>query len=295
MKKRLPSPGTLRTLPGRLRDAVLYPPLRAVLLLIAASFVFSVAYFQFLYGPLSATLLVLALDAYTGLVVYLGLQAFSRRKIEDIRRRPAVAALLRHADLCTGIGIWSGTALSLLYTLFCAASAWVEQSSWHIILALYNLLLFFMNLSCAALLNNPEKAPAREGRTLRTVSFLLLLLGLLFTGISVETILRNETRHWPAFFLIFQVFFTAVRLILYAVDVFRLRRDGNTLRHLMKDVNLSVALVALYTTEVTFAARFCAGELPRLILNLLTSTLVFYFILRLAANACVRARSAKAS
>ncbi len=274
-----------RRLSGLVRrplHAVTHPGLRVSCALCLAAAALFIVYFQFFFGPLSRTLAVLGFCAYAGLAAYnTARDTLQRRRAEAA---PGTGFLARHGLQDSWI-FWVFALISLLSNLFFLLMARLHHSTWFGVFALYNLVLFAINLFIGREMRLPgtgSGAPAREKKDARVVGILLIILSLVFTGITMETILRNQSKDWPAFVLAFQILFVAFRLGLYSHSAWRFRGDAGMLRRAVRTVNLSSALCALYTTQATFLARFCGSELLRLVLNLITAAVVFALLLRMA-------------
>ena len=135
----------------------------------------------------------------------------------------------------------------------------------------------------------PDRKERRDRRVIRMVSMLLPVLAIAFIVMTAETILDSRSSVWPAFILTFQILFTAFRLFLYGIDSIRTIGSGNTLIHIISDVNLTVVLVALHTTIAALLGRFCTDDGMSLILTVLSASLILCAILRVAILAFRRA------
>ena len=277
---------------------ILHPPARALARIVCFAVLLFILYFQFFYGPFWATCFVLGVTAYSATALWL----FFAGKLAEITDNPAahprLAALASRADLRNAAVFWASAALHLAHCLIYLFMAKLERSSWFAVLALYSVILFAIHVCCAGemqrAVHSPESAQKRERYMTRILSVLLLLISLAFVGISIETVFRNEAKRWPAFVLAFQILFTLIRLLLYGLDAFRSRHSGNTILRMTKDVNLVVVLVAVYTTQTAFLARFSSDMLLRLSLNIMSSLILFIFIMRITVGAVLRAFGSEA-
>ena len=288
-------PGALRRRAGACLHAFTHPGARAAAVLCLLSALLFVLYFQFFFGPPLLTLAVLAVCAYAGLTAYNAARdAMARTKDEPSR----VAGFPTRHTLQDSWVFLLCAAVSLLSNLFFLLMARLNRSTWFGVFALYNLVLFAVNLFIGREMRRLAAAcdaPAREKKDARIVGVLLLSLALVFTGISVETILRNQSKAWPSFVLAFQILFACFRLALYGHSAYRCRNDTGTLTRAVKNVNLSCALCALYTALATFLARFCGDEILRLALNLAAVAVILTLLLRLSLVLITDAGSGRAA
>ena len=283
----------------RITNPVLHPPLKVGIGIVLSAVLLFIIYFQFFFGPIGMTLFVLAFVAYAALIVYEAFQELKKRSAGMEPRYPKLAAMARRADIRKSAMRYGSALMCFLFVLFCLISGITQKSSWYLVLAFYNQVLLIANFIAARELQRSVLHPLpaveqqrHEARIASIISTLLIIVSLIFSGIAMESILRNRVTHYPNFVLAFQVLFTALRLAIVALDAFRFRREGSTIEHVVREINLCVALCAVYTTQATFLARFCPDEWMRLLCNLITSFIVFYSILRISAQSAVRARNA---
>ena len=273
-------------------NCVFNPPFRIRIgLAVSASLLF-ILYFQFFYGPVWATFFVLSFVSYAGAVVFFGLQTLEKRA-DNPDDRSFSARILRREDLRHSLGFWLRAVISLFYAVFCLLAGRIGHTHSFDAPCLYSMVLV---LICLIIGNtkrkdalHPETTERRDRNVIRAISVLLPLLAIAFAAMSAETILNRRSVVLPAFVLTFQILFTAIRFFLYGVDSIRSIGTGNTLLHMIADVNLTIVLVALYTTIVALLSRFCPDDGTALILSVLSGALILCAILRIAVIAIHRA------
>lgn len=272
--------------------ALLYPPLRVIIILAVSASLLFILYFEFLYGPVPATLFVLAYLAYAGTVVFLGLRSYARLA-ENPENDSLPARLLRRDDLRGSLSSWGRAAFNLLYALFCLLAKRIGNTHSFDAPGLYSLVIVVISLLIGSAKRRnalrPESSERRDRRFMRLISVLLLLLALVFAAITAGAIIDSKDTVWLTFVLTFQVLFTGLRLILYGTDAIRSIGTGNTLAHMISDVNLSIVLVALYTTVNALLGRFCSDRGTFLVLSVIAGSLILCAVLYVAVCAFRRA------
>ena len=273
-------------------NALLRPPFRVKAGIVVAASLLFILYFQFLYGPVWATFFVLAFVAYAAAIVFFSLGDYEKRILGNPENNSFAAHLLRREDLRESLGFWARAAINFLYALFCLLARSVGGTHTFDAPLLYSLVLIviWLILGEAKKRNtrHPDTAERRDRFVVRMISVLLLLLALAFAAITAGVILDGRTSVWPAFILTFQILFTGMRLFLYGMDSIRNIGTGNTLLHMISDVNLTVVLVAVYTAVSAFLGRFCPEKGLFLVLSVLSGSLVLSAILHIALRALKR-------
>ena len=166
-------------------------------------------------------------------------------------------------------------------------------------LGVYNFILTFLRLIPAIdmrrQLTRPLPADERirhDARISQIIGILLLILNLAFIGIIAETIIRDHAFHYHPFVMFIMVPFTLINFIIIAVDAFRHRREGTTLAHTLRVINMNLGLISLYTMQTAVLHTYVSHELLRFILNLTTSSLIFIAMIRINIRLILTARKA---
>ena len=200
--------------------------------------------------------------------------------------------------MLTETTLYIGFGISLAFTLFCIVSGLFENTIWFMTLGIYNFVLALIRLLAARSIwhqihsTHSERKPARQSAHIsKAVGIALLSVNLAFIGITAETIIRNHALHYHPFILFILVLFSVIRFIDYSVSSIRGRKEGATLNHAIRGINMTVALVSLYTTQTAVLDTYFPDELLRLILNLTASSLIFFGLLRIAVNLILSAQN----
>ncbi len=219
------------------------------------------------------------------------------RKIAE--KHPLIAGKLRNESFVNLCMLYFSFGISFVFLVFCLYSGFTQRSLWFMVLGLYNLLFSLIRLSVAMVTRHKlftprsDETPTHfEARLSLLIGLWLLIVSLVFTAISVETIIRNQSLHYPPFFLILLVLFNIVRFVILGIGILQKRNIGSTLSHTVQRTNMIVCLCSIYTTQVALLDTFSHNEVFRLILNLFTCTIVFYGILSISIDTVHSARMA---
>jgi len=222
------------------------------------------------------------------------------QKIQTIAQKyPRVTQILLSPDLRTNASLYFSSGMSLIFTLFCFISGLFGNTRWFMTLGVYNFVLTFLRLIPAIdmrrQLTRPLPADERirhDARISQIIGILLLILNLAFIGIISETIIRDHAFHYHPLVMFFMVPFTLINFIIISVDAFRHRREGMTLAHTLRVINMNLGLISLYTMQTAVLHTYVSRELLRFILNLTTSSLIFIAMIRINIRLILTARKA---
>ena len=216
-----------------------------------------------------------------------------------IEKHPRLVKILITPDLRTDASLYLFSGISLVCTLTCILSGFFSNTRWFTTLGVFNFILALIRLVPAFAMRRriehplpPEQRAAQDARLCQIAGILLLSVNLAFIGITAETIIRNHALHYHPIILFFLVPFSFISFILLSIDVIRKRREGATLNRCLRIINMSIAMVSLYITQTAVLATYVSNELARLVLNLISSSLIFLVLLRLSVNLILTARKA---
>ena len=225
-----------------------------------------------------------------------------KRKINEfLSKHPKLEEIVTTPEKLTDASLYFSFSIGLVFTLFCIISGLFENTRWFMTLGTYNFVLalikLFTALEMQRLIRKPldaESLTIREARICCISGIALLTVNLAFIGITAETIIRNHAMHYHPFILFFLILFSIIRFIVLFISAIRNRKDRASLNHALRVINLTEALVSVYTTQTAVLDSYMSSEVLRLVLNLTASSLIFYAILRLSVGLILSARDALA-
>lgn len=182
--------------------------------------------------------------------------------------------------------LWFGFSFNLLYALWGLGTGIFYRSAWFGAMAVYYILLctlkFFIIKTDLRVkrAKNRQKAEARAIRGYKSCSRLLGLLNLAIVGIVVLVLLRDESAAYSPFVLWIMGGYTAVRIVISAINIFKLRFIDDPLLISSRCLGISVTVTSLFSFQTALLERFCKNTVLRQVLNgsvgILVSILIIY-------------------
>ena len=221
-----------------------------------------------------------------------------QKTLTFIENHPRLAQILSTPELREDASLYLASGISFAFTIFCIISGIFSNARWFMTLGIYNFVLALIRIIPAADMRRQIKNPRPEEQRIRHESWLCMIIGisllsinLIFIGITAETIIRNNALHYHPVILFILVPFSFIRFIVLSIGTIRKRKEGATLNHSLRIINMTVALVSLYTTQTAVLDTYMSNELLRLAVNLISSSLIFFVLFRIAVNLILAARN----
>ena len=176
-------------------------------------------------------------------------------------------------------GLYSGTAVNIVYALFKLVSGIIFRSEWLIAIAVYYILLsgikFYLIRSDLYLrykvLDNNERT---AWKSYRNVGWLILLINLALSGIIVQVVMNNKSFSYPGTIIFISALYAFYRLGIAIKGMLTDRKNRSPIISASKSINCCVAVVAMFTLQTAMLAQFStASEFDRTI-NIITGTAV---------------------
>lgn len=264
---------------------ILFPGLPCVILLAALGCAFLFLTFSkgledtpFAYASyvLSAYALTIAVAAAVPAVRAI------RRKLYDT---PVTNRYLTDAFFRVRVGLQLSLLVSLFYAGFKLISAVIYASFWEGALAIYYVLL------CGVRVNLIRQVPAsgkpanyrEELRTYRATGVLLIILDIVLGGIAVQIVRKGQSYDYPGHLIFAVGFYAFYCLILSTVNTVKYRKFKSPVLSAAKAVNLTTALVSMFSLETAMVNRFGEDMQFRELMTAATASAVCVLVLAIAA------------
>ncbi|MBR1711424.1 MAG: hypothetical protein IJ719_21815 [Clostridia bacterium] len=209
-------------------------------------------------------------------------------------KHPKLAEILSVPEMRTDASLYIASGISFLFTLFCIISAFFQNTRWFLTLGLYNLILALVRMYPALVMHHEIQFPSpeserqeKEARVCFNVSLVLFSINLVLTGIIAETVIRNQAMHYRGILLNLLILFSGIRFLVLAIISIRKRREGATLQHAIRLINMTVAMCSVYTTQTAVLEMYCSDEIVRFLINLIASSFILYVLLRISINGMI--------
>ncbi|MDE6259464.1 MAG: hypothetical protein K2M42_01170 [Oscillospiraceae bacterium] len=193
--------------------------------------------------------------------------------------------------------VWYGLALSFIINLGFAmlklAYAVLYSSFWEGGLAIYNMLLCVVRLYLLASFPKGQKrfSDREEWRRYRMTGRLLFLLDAALAVISTMIVLRGNGYLYPGTLVYAMACYAFYSLALAIINAIKYRRFNSPVLSAAKAVNLTTALVSMFSLETALIAQFGADQPQfRLIMTSCTAFAVCVTVLGSAVYMVRRSR-----
>lgn len=263
---------------------LLYPGLPCVILLVALSSV--LLFFTFTGGledtPFAYVSYVLSAYALTIAVAEAIIAGRTiRRKLYDT---PITNLYLTDAFFRVRVGLQLSLLVSLFYAGFRLINAVIGASFWEGALAFYYILL------CGVRVNLIRQVPVSGGaadygkelRTYRTTGMLLMMLDIALGGIAVQIVRKGHSYDYGGYLIFAVGFYAFYCLILSSVNTVKYRKFKSPVLSAAKAVNLTTALVSIFSLETAMVNRFGEDMQSRDFMTAATALVVCMLVLAIA-------------
>ncbi len=210
-----------------------------------------------------------------------------RKKIYD---NPYASRYLSEIELRARISLYSGTIINLGYAVFKLFTGIYYHSLWFGAVAVYYIVLFIIRFS---LIRNDRKSNREKNKNSRHLlqwksyflcGWLLLILNIAITGMVVQMIWQNKGYTYAGYIIYISALYTFYRIIMAVVRIVKIRKRNNPVLLASKALDLSVALMALFSLQTAMFASFGTEmtETERRIMNTVTGGMVCLIIICIA-------------
>ena len=278
---------------NRIVRAILFPPVWFRLLFgilsiaaVTAVFLFDIssspfAYIAFLASALGLFYLITA-----------AVLPFLRRCRDWLLGFPFIRLYYEDALFNARVTLYLGLAVNFLYAVFKLAAGLYFRSEWFAaigvyygILALLKFTLVYQDLR--AFRRNTTPGERKEWRSYGRIGWLMLLMDVGLSGITVQVVKLNKSFSYPGYIVIAVAAYSFYRIIAAVVHLLK-GKNRRPIFSAAKIIDVSVAVTAMFTLQTAMFASFSPGLDMRLP-NIITGTAVAVIVTALAVSMIVRA------
>lgn len=210
-----------------------------------------------------------------------------RRKLYDT---PLTNRYLTDAFFRVRVGLRLSFAINLVYAAFKLLCAVRDSSFWDSALALYYFLL------CGVRINLIREMPAsrnasnekRELLTYRTTGIFLMILDIALGGIAVQIVRNGRSYHYTGTLIFAAGFYAFYCLILSSINTVKYRKFNSPVLSAAKAVNLTTALVSIFSLETAMLDQFGDDMRFQEIMTAATASTVCILVLAIAVYMVIR-------
>ncbi len=160
----------------------------------------------------------------------------------------------------TGISLYQGFFINLVYIVMKLVSGILYRSTWFIALAVYYILLAVMRFLLVRRLNVQDEAS--ELRRYRLCGVMLLFMNQALAGIVIFMVHQNQGFDYPGLLIYAMAAYAFYAVILAIVNVVKTRRHNSPILSAAKAINLVAAMVSILSLETAMLAQFGGNDDP---------------------------------
>lgn len=188
------------------------------------------------------------------------------------------------------ISLLGSFSINFLYAVFKLVYSAMSGAFWFGAVSIYYILLCVVRFYLIKKLpeNNAAGNFYKEMKTYRITGIFLLALNMALSVMIFEVIRDADWSHYRGFMIYVVAGYTLYCLIMAIVNIVRYRKLNNPVMSAAKCINLTTALVSLFSLQTALFSRFGTGRMLEYYLNVVTGTAVCILALIIAIYMCVR-------
>lgn len=222
---------------------------------------------------LSAYALVISVTGILKVVTYLRKDFREHLWIKALLSKPVVEKFLSESRFRTEMALYPGFCINVVYAVFKTVMGICYRSAWFLSLGVYYLSLAVMRFLLIHYLRSQkepadlkEAAPQKEAaplngelRRYRMCAYLLFVINAAFAGIAILAVKKNAGFRYPGYLIYVMAMYAFYSVITAVMNLVKYRKYGSPVMSAAKVINMSTALVSLFSLETAMLAQF-GGE-----------------------------------
>lgn len=241
---------------------------------------------------LSAYALIISVTGIIRLVKFVRNNFKEYSLVKNLITIPTVEKFISESTFRTEMALYPSFCINVMYVIFKTSMGIYYRSAWFISLGVYYLALALMRFSLIHYLrvkrHNADKND--EFRRYRMCGYMLFLLNAALVGITILAVKKNAGFTYPGYLVYVMAMYTFYTVITAVINLIKYHRYGSPVMSAAKVVNMSAALVSVFSLETAMLAQFGGNnsEEFRLIMTLLTGAGVSFIVIGMAMFMIIR-------
>ena len=188
------------------------------------------------------------------------------------------------------VSLLGSFSINFLYAVFKLVYSAMTGAFWFGAVSIYYILLCVVRFYLIKKLpeNNAVGSYYTEMKTYRVTGVFLLGLNMTLSVMIFEVVRDADWSHYRGFMIYVVAGYTFYCLVMAIVNLIKFRRMNSPVLSAAKCINLTTALVSLFSLQTAMFSRFGNNAEMEYILNTITGTLVCIFALLIAVYMCTR-------
>ena len=241
---------------------------------------------------LSAYALVISVTGITKIIHFVRGGFRENERVKTVLAIPTVEKFVRESTYRTELALYPGFCINVIYVIFKTALGIYYRSAWFLSLGVYYLALAIMRFLLIHYLRFREKTADKkdELRRYRTCGYLLFLINVAFVGITILAVQKKAGFHYPGYLIYVMAMYAFYSVAMAVINLIKYRKYGSPVMSAAKVINMSTALVSIFSLETAMLAEFGNenDEQFRLIMTSLTGAGVSLIVVGMAVFMIIR-------
>lgn len=179
----------------------------------------------------------------------------------------------------TELFLKAGLSVNVLYALYNIFIGVKYSSVWFFSVAVYYIMICLIKFF---LITRGFSGGKRELLNLRTCGVMMLLLNITVSGLIVLMIIQNKSHVYSPWVILWTAGYTLFRITATIVEGIRLRKNMNPTMSAVKSLNLTVALMSLFSLQASVLDRIKIDAALKQHLNVFTGSIVGGLVILIA-------------
>lgn len=240
--------------------------------------------------------IIYIISFYTLSVIVFAVPPIIKKCRELLYANTHTARYLTEAELRTRISLYSGTLINLAYAVFKLFTGLFYHSIWFGAVAVYYIVLCLTRFSLikndrrSVQIKTGEERYIHDWKSYRVCGWLLLALNIAITSMVIQMIWQNKGYSYPGFVIYASAAYTFYQITMAIIQTVKIRKTNNPLFSAAKAIDLSVALMAVFSLQTAMFASFGADMSAdaRRLMNILTGCTVCLAVVCIAGFMIIR-------
>lgn len=241
---------------------------------------------------LSAYALILSVTGMIRIVNFIRNDMREQPWIKTLMGIPTVEKLAKESMFRTEMALYPGFCMNVLYVIFKTSMGIYYRSAWFLSLGLYYLALAIMRFMLIHYMRFKKQTAGKndELRRYRMCGCMLFLINAALVGITILAVKKNDGFTYPGYLIYVMAMYAFYSAIAAVINLVKYRKYGSPVMSAAKVVNMSTALVSIFSLETAMLARFGGDgtEQFRVTMTALTGAGVSLIVIGMAVYMLVR-------
>ena len=241
---------------------------------------------------LSAYALVISVTGISKLVIFARNGVSEHPFMKWLLSVPIVEKLLHENRFRTEIALYPGFCINVLYVIFKTATGMYYRSAWFLSLGVYYLALAIMRLLLIHYIRFKKETSDKndELRRYRMCGYMLFPINVALVGITILAVKKNAGFFYPGYLIYVMAMYAFYSVITAVMNLVKYRKYGSPILSAAKVINMSTALVSIFSLETAMLAQFGSENTAhfRVMMTALTGIGVSLIVVGMAVFMIVR-------